>query len=324
MGEIHRIAGREFNIGSPKQLAEILFNELKLPVIKRTKTGPSTDGSSHGACVSKHELPARIIEHRMLSKLKGTYLDALPQMVNPKPGRVHTSFSQVTAATGGCRPAIPTSRTSPFARRRPPHPPGLCSSEPGWKLVSADYSQIELRILAHYCEDPVLIEAFRRGDDIHRLVAAQVFEVPSNRSPPISGASPKPSISASSTADGLRPLRSPRHRERRRPEIHRWLFRKVCGVKSFIESTLDEALEKATRPPSSVAAAKSAASAPNAGATQSPRTHGRQRRHPGVRGRSHQRAMINVHSRLKRERHTRPPPAADPRRTALRMPGRSG
>ncbi len=179
MGEIHRIAGREFNIASPKQLAEILFNELKLPILKRTKTGPSTDEEVLTELASKHELPARIIEHRMLSKLKGTYLDALPVMVNPFTGRVHTSFSQVTAATGRLSSSDPNLQNIPIRTEEGRRVrKAFVPSEPGWKLMSADYSQIELRILAHYCEDPVLIEAFRRGDDIHRLVAAQVFELP--------------------------------------------------------------------------------------------------------------------------------------------------
>jgi DNA polymerase-1 len=176
--EIHKLAGREFNIGSPKQLGEILFNELKLPVIKRTKTGPSTDEEVLTELATKHELPAKIIEHRMLSKLKGTYLDALPLMVNPETGRVHTSFSQVTAATGRLSSSDPNLQNIPIRTdegrlvRK-----AFVPSQPGWKLLSADYSQIELRILAHFCQDPVLIAAFREGQDIHRLVAAQVFEI---------------------------------------------------------------------------------------------------------------------------------------------------
>ncbi|MBX3443121.1 MAG: DNA polymerase I [Planctomyces sp.] len=179
MGEIHQLAGREFNIASPKQLAEVLFTDLKLPVVKRTKTGPSTDEEVLTELAARHELPARIIEHRMLAKLKGTYLDALPQMVNARTGRIHTSFSQVTAATGRLSSSDPNLQNIPIRTHEGRRVrKAFVPSEPGWRIVAADYSQIELRILAHYCQDPVLLAAFRENQDIHRLVASQVFEIP--------------------------------------------------------------------------------------------------------------------------------------------------
>jgi DNA polymerase-1 len=182
MGEIHHLAGHEFNIGSPKQLAEVLFNELKLPVLKRTKTGPSTDEEVLTELARKHELPAKIIEHRMLSKLKGTYLDALPSMVYPTTGRIHTSFSQVTAATGRLSSSDPNLQNIPIRTEEGRRVrKAFVPSQPGWKLVSADYSQIELRVLAHFCQDPELQRAFREGEDIHRLVASQVFEIPGDQ-----------------------------------------------------------------------------------------------------------------------------------------------
>jgi DNA polymerase-1 len=246
MGEIHTLAGRPFNIASPKQLGEILFTDLKLPVLKRTKTGPSTDEEVLTELATKHELPAKIIEHRMLSKLKGTYLDALPTMVNPHTGRVHTSFSQVTAATGRLSSSDPNLQNIPIRtdegrRVRKAFVP----SEVGWKLVSADYSQIELRILAHYCQDPVMMQAFRDGDDIHRLVAAQVFEIPLEEVTSNQRRIAKAvnfGVIYGQTSFGLSAVLGIE-----KDEAQKFIdgyFEKYSRVKAFIESTLDEALHK--------------------------------------------------------------------------------
>ena len=181
MQQIHAEAGQEFNLDSPKQLSEILFNKLKLPVVKRTKTGPSTDQEVLSKLAVLHPLPAKITEHRHLSKLCGTYLDALPEMVNPETGRIHTSFSQVTAATGRLSSSDPNLQNIPI---RTPEGERIrkafIAGEPGWKLVCADYSQIELRMLAHFSGDPALVDAFRQGIDIHTAVAAQTFGVPTD------------------------------------------------------------------------------------------------------------------------------------------------
>ena len=180
--ECHALAGHEFNLNSPKQLATILFEELHLPIVKRTKTGPSTDEEVLEELSAKHPLPAKLMEHRMLAKLKGTYLDALPQMVNRQTGNVHTSFSQVTAATGRLSSTDPNLQNIPVRTeegrlvRRAFEP-----SQPGWKLVCLDYSQIELRMLAHFCQDPVMLEAFRQGEDIHRRVASEVYGIPGDQ-----------------------------------------------------------------------------------------------------------------------------------------------
>jgi DNA polymerase-1 len=178
MQEIHTEAGQEFNLDSPKQLSEILFNKLKLPVVKRTKTGPSTDQEVLSKLAVLHPLPAKITEHRHLSKLCGTYLDALPEMVNPETGRIHTSFSQVVAATGRLSSSDPNLQNIPI---RTPEGENIrkafIAGQPGWKLVCADYSQIELRMLAHFSGDPALVDAFRQGTDIHTAVAAQTFGV---------------------------------------------------------------------------------------------------------------------------------------------------
>lgn len=177
--EIHQEAGQKFNIDSPKQLAKVLFEHLNLPVIKRTKTGPSTNQEVLERLAEQHSLPKKLIEHRQLSKLKGTYLDALPQLVNRRTGNVHTSFSQVTAATGRLSSSDPNLqnipvRTEEGSRIRRAFIP----SRPGWKLVCLDYSQIELRMLAHFCQDDALMASFRSGEDIHAAVAAQVYGVP--------------------------------------------------------------------------------------------------------------------------------------------------
>ena len=179
VGEIYAIAGREFNIGSPKQLQEILFKELKLPVVKRTKTGPSTDADVLEKLAPLHELPAKITEHRMLAKLKNTYVDSLPKLVNPATGNIHCSFNQVVAATGRLSSSDPNLQNIPIRT-----PEGrqvrraFIPSQPGWVLLAADYSQVELRMLAHFSGDEALIDAFRQEQDIHAAVAADIFHVP--------------------------------------------------------------------------------------------------------------------------------------------------
>ncbi len=177
--EIYDLAGREFNIGSPKQLQQILFDDHKLPVLKRTKSGGSTDADVLEDLAKLHPLPAKIIEYRQYAKLKNTYVDALPQMVHPRTGRVHASFNQVVAATGRLSSHDPNLQNIPVRSEsgreiRAAFLPG----EPGWKLLAADYSQIELRVLAHFSADPTLCAAFERDEDIHARVASEVYAVP--------------------------------------------------------------------------------------------------------------------------------------------------
>jgi DNA polymerase-1 len=176
--EIEELAGHPLNIASPKQLAQVLFQELKLPVIKKSKTGPSTDVEVLEELAEQHPLPAKIIAHRQFAKLKNTYVDALPAMIHPTTGRVHASFNQVVAATGRLSSSDPNLQNIPIrtAEGREIRS-AFIAGQPGWKLLAADYSQIELRILAHYSEDPALCEAFARDEDIHTLVASQVFGV---------------------------------------------------------------------------------------------------------------------------------------------------
>ncbi|MCL4190543.1 MAG: DNA polymerase I, partial [Thermoguttaceae bacterium] len=177
--EIYDLAGREVNIASPKQLQEVLFCDLKLPVVKKTKTGSSTDAEVLEELARVHPLPAKILEYRQYAKLKGTYVDALPQMVNPVTGRVHASFNQVVTATGRLSSSDPNLQNIPVRQEagreiRSAFVPG----EDGEVLLAADYSQIELRVLAHYSGDEQLREAFARDEDIHARVASQVYGVP--------------------------------------------------------------------------------------------------------------------------------------------------
>jgi DNA polymerase I len=175
--EIFGLAGEEFNIGSPKQLAYILFEKLKLPPVRRTKTGYSTDADVLEQLALGHELPARIIEHRTLAKLKSTYADALPMLVNPTTGRLHTSFNQLVAATGRLSSSAPNLQNIPVRTELGRRIRAAFVPDAGWRFVAADYSQIELRILAHVSGEESLIEAFRRGEDIHARTASEVFGV---------------------------------------------------------------------------------------------------------------------------------------------------
>jgi DNA polymerase-1 len=175
--EIYQLAGEEFTIASPKQLAHILFEKLKLPAIRRTKTGYSTDADVLTELGLRHELPAKILEHRSLAKLKGTYADALPVLVNPRTGRIHTTFNQLVAATGRLSSQDPNLMNIPIRTELGRRIRAAFIPEPGWTFVAADYSQIELRILAHLSGEESIIESFRRGEDIHTRTASEVFKV---------------------------------------------------------------------------------------------------------------------------------------------------
>jgi DNA polymerase-1 len=176
--EIHRLAGEEFNIGSTRQLGHILFEKLKLPAIRRTKTGYSTDVDVLTELAVGHELPARIIEYRNLAKLKSTYADALPALINPRTGRIHTTFNQLVAATGRLSSSDPNLQNIPIRTELGRRIRAAFIPEEGWRFVAADYSQIELRILAHCSGEESIIEAFRRNEDIHTRTAAEVLRVP--------------------------------------------------------------------------------------------------------------------------------------------------
>jgi DNA polymerase-1 len=177
--EVEQVAGERFNLNAPQQLAKVLFEDLRLPVGRRTKTGYSTDADTLESLRDKHPIVGLILEHRQLSKLKSTYVDALPQLVDPLSGRVHTSFGQASTATGRLASSNPNLMNIPIRTelgqriRR-----AFKAARPVHVMVSADYSQIELRIAAHLSGDPRLLEAFAAGQDIHTATAAAVFKIP--------------------------------------------------------------------------------------------------------------------------------------------------
>jgi DNA polymerase-1 len=177
--QIYEVAGTEFNINSNLQLREILFDRLNLPVLKRTSTGPSTDVSVLTELAEEgHALPTLLMEYRELSKLENTYLDALPRLVNPKTGRLHTSFNQTVASTGRLSSSDPNLQNIPIRRELGRDIRRGFIPRDGWQLLAADYSQIELRLLAHLSRDSAFVEAFQAGGDIHRQTAALIFDVP--------------------------------------------------------------------------------------------------------------------------------------------------
>jgi DNA polymerase-1 len=178
--EIYQHAGIEFNISSPKQLGDVLFNKLNLP--KPVKYGKgktiSTAVDVLEGLAESHDVPRMVLEYRQLTKLKSTYVDALPALLNPASGRLHTTFGQTGTATGRLSSANPNLQNIPIRTELGREIRAAFTAEPGHVLLAADYSQIELRLLAHFSKDPLLVEAYRRGDDIHTLTASQVFGVP--------------------------------------------------------------------------------------------------------------------------------------------------
>jgi len=176
--EIYAAAGREFNINSNQQLRVILFDQLGLPVLKRTPTGPSTDASVLQELAEEgHLLPTLLMDYREIAKLESTYLDTLPELVHPEDGRLHTSFNQTVAATGRLSSSDPNLQNIPIRRELGRDIRRGFVARPGWKFLVADYSQIELRLLAHLSRDPAFVTAFTSGGDIHRQTAAVIFGV---------------------------------------------------------------------------------------------------------------------------------------------------
>ena len=177
--EAHALAGQPFNLGSPKQIGEILFNKLALPVRKKTASGtPSTDEEVLAELAADYPLPARLLEHRSLSKLKGTYTDKLPLMINPASGRVHTNYAQAVAVTGRLSSNDPNLQNIPIRTLEGRRVREAFIAPPGHSILSADYSQIELRIMAHISSDGGLLKAFGEGIDVHRATASEVFGAP--------------------------------------------------------------------------------------------------------------------------------------------------
>ncbi|HEY1217409.1 MAG TPA: DNA polymerase I, partial [Bryobacteraceae bacterium] len=179
-GQIHALAGRPFNISSPQQLGRVLFEDLHLPAPVKYGKGKvvSTAADVLETLAADHEIVRRVLEYRQFTKLKGTYVDALPLLVDPRDGRLHTSFNQAGAATGRLSSSNPNLQNIPVRTELGREIRAAFVPRPGWKLVTADYSQIELRLLAHYSGDPLLVQSFRDGEDIHTRTASEVMGVP--------------------------------------------------------------------------------------------------------------------------------------------------
>ncbi len=175
--QAYEVAGQQFNLGSPKQLREILFDKLGIPVKSKTPKGePSTAEAVLQELAEEYELPRLIMEHRGLSKLKSTYTDKLPQQIDPRSGRVHTSYHQAVAQTGRLSSSEPNLQNIPIRTPEGRRIRQAFTAPPGYVLLAADYSQIELRIMAHLSQDESLLTAFAAGEDVHRATAAEVFD----------------------------------------------------------------------------------------------------------------------------------------------------
>jgi len=178
----HELAGMRFNLGSPKQIQTILYENLNLPILKKTPKGqPSTDESVLAELAESFELPSIILEHRTASKLRSTYTEKLPQQINARTGRVHTSYHQAVTATGRLSSADPNLQNIPIRTEEGRRIRQAFIAPPGTQILAADYSQIELRIMAHFSKDPRLLDAFSTGSDIHQQTAAEVFGVPTDQ-----------------------------------------------------------------------------------------------------------------------------------------------
>ncbi len=178
--QAYNLAGQEFNLASPKQVSEILFGKLGLEVVKKTKTGFSTDSSVLEKFANAHELPKVMLEHRAIAKLKSTYVDALPKLVNQTTGRIHTSFNQAVAATGRLSSSAPNLQNIPARTKEGRRIRGSFVAEKDYVLISLDYSQVELRLLAHMSDDKVMLDAFNNTEDVHQRTASEIFDVSLN------------------------------------------------------------------------------------------------------------------------------------------------
>ena len=242
---IYTLAGEEFNIKSPVQLRAILFERLGLPVLKRTKTGPSTDHEVLEQLALQHDLPAEVVNYRALSKLKSTYVDALPALIHPATGRIHTSFNQTVTATGRLSSSDPNLQNIPVRSEVGRRIRQAFVAEEGWRLLSCDYNQIELRILAHLSKDTVLLEAFAAGEDIHNRTASEVFGVGPADVTPDQRRMAK--VVNFGIIYGLSPFGLARDLKVSREEAREYIdgyFARYALVKDYIEATKAEAHER--------------------------------------------------------------------------------
>jgi DNA polymerase-1 len=241
--EIYDCCGMEFNIGSPKQLGDVLFNKLALPIPVKYGKGKkiSTAVDVLEGLAADHAVPRLVLEYRQLTKLKSTYVDALPALIRAESGRVHTTFGQTGTATGRLSSTNPNLQNIPIRTELGREIRAAFIAEPGHVLLAADYSQIELRLLAHFSKDKLLVEAFRRGDDIHTLTASQVFGVP----PLMVTADDRRKAKAVNfgIVYGLSAFGLSQQIGIERDEARRFIdayFEKYSGVRAFIDATLEQ------------------------------------------------------------------------------------
>jgi DNA polymerase-1 len=236
------LAGQEFNVSSPRQLETILFDELELPVIKKTKTARSTDHGVLEELARLHPLPQAILEYRSVSKLKSTYLDALPREVNPDTGRIHTRYNQLVAATGRLSSSDPNLQNIPIRTEMGRRVREAFIPADGWSMLAADYSQIELRVLAHLSRDPALVEAFSRGDDVHVQTACALFGVrPEEVTKDMRGQAKTVNFAV---IYGQTQFALARNLKIERSEAQRYIdafFDQYSGVKSFLDEIVEQA-----------------------------------------------------------------------------------
>ncbi len=241
--EIYRHAGVSFNINSPSQLGEVLFDRLKLPKGRKTKTGYSTDSEVLEDLAAEQPIARAVLEYRQTAKLKSTYVDALPRLVDPETGRIHAQFNQTVAATGRLSSSDPNLQNIPIRT-----PQGrrirraFVAQSPGGVLLSADYSQIELRLLAHLSGDPGLVAAFNAGEDIHRATAARIFEVSPERVDSVMRGRAK--LVNFGVLYGMGPIRLSRELGIPIADARRFIdqyFSKMPGVKTYLEASLEQA-----------------------------------------------------------------------------------
>ena len=243
--QIYAAAGVEFNINSNLQLREILFTKLELPVLKKTSTGPSTDATVLQELADNgHLLPSLLMEYRELAKLENTYLDALPELVNPVTGRLHTSFNQTVASSGRLSSSDPNLQNIPIRRELGRDIRRGFIPRAGWSLLAADYSQIELRLLAHLSGDPAFVEAFKAGGDIHKQTAAIIFDVSIDNVTPEMRSRAKTINFATIYGQGARALSQQlkiEHAEAR-AFITRY-FERFSGIRRYLDSMVEFARE---------------------------------------------------------------------------------
>jgi DNA polymerase-1 len=243
--QIYALAGEIFNINSSQQLGKILFDKLKLPIMKKTKTGYSTDADVLTRLSLQHELPQEILAFRNLTKLKSTYIDVLPTLIHPKTGRIHTSYNQTVTATGRLSSSDPNLQNIPIRTEEGTRIRQAFIPEKGWVIISADYSQIELRLLAHLSQDKTLVEAFRRNEDVHARTASEIFAIPMEKVTPAMRREAKVinfGIIYGMSAYGLSQQlgTEPKIAQAYIDEY----FKKYAGVQGYIERSLEEARQK--------------------------------------------------------------------------------